>query len=202
MDGIGVFLLQWQPANRLQSNAERRKNAIKHQQRVNEKIRATSVRLVGADGEQIGIISLEEAMEHAEKAELDLVEVAPDSDPPVCKVMDYRRHMYEMKRLMKESRKKAKALELKELKLRPNIGKHDFDIKAKRAREFLEKGHKVKVTMRYRPREMRHYEIGTKVLKNLSEVMSEIAEVDMNFPKRHIARMQSIVLMPKKKSQT
>ncbi|MCH8333032.1 translation initiation factor IF-3, partial [Candidatus Sumerlaeota bacterium] len=115
--------------------------------RVNERIRATEVRLIDAKGEQAGLVPLEEAMELATRQNLDLVEVAPDAAPPVCKIMDYRRYMFENKRRQKEARKKAKTFELKEIKLRPNIDVHDYGIKMERARGFLEKGHKVKVTM-------------------------------------------------------
>ena len=167
--------------------------------RVNERIRATEVRLIDAKGEQAGLVPLEEAMELATRQNLDLVEVAPDAAPPVCKIMDYRRYMFENKRRQKEARKKAKTFELKEIKLRPNIDVHDYGIKMERARGFLEKGHKVKVTMRYRPREMRHYEIGTQVLSRLAQDVSEIADVDQNTAGKRGVRMQSIVLSRKKK---
>lgn len=165
---------------------------------MNDKITAKEVRLVGADGEQVGVVPLEDALAKAQELTLDLVEVAPDADPPVCKIMDHRRYMFEAKRRLKESKKKSKALELKEIKLRPNIDPHDYGIKMKKAKEFLEKGHKVKVTMRYRPREMRHYEIGTKVLEQLANDVSDVAEVDTGARVKSIQRMQSVILTRKK----
>lgn len=137
-------------------------------------------------------------MAKAQELQLDLVEVAPDADPPVCKIMDHRRYMFEAKRRLKEAKKKTKALELKEIKLRPNIDPHDYGIKMKKAKEFLEKGHKVKVTMRYRPREMRHYEIGTKVLEQMSQDVADVAEVDTGARVKNIQRMQSMILTRKK----
>lgn len=157
------------------------------------------MRLISATGEQLGVVPLTQAIEIAAKDTMDVVEVAPDAVPPVCKIMDYRRHVFEMKRRLKESRKKAKALEMKELKLRPNIDPHDYSIKVKHAMEFLEKGHKVKVTMRYRPREMRHFEIGTQVLDRMAVDVAAVGEVDAGSRSREGARMQSMVIGVKKK---
>lgn len=165
---------------------------------MNDKIRAPEVRLIDQQGEQVGIVPLEEALSRAKAQELDLVEVAPDADPPVCKILDYRRQAFESKRRQKEARKKSKSLELKEIKLRPNIDKHDYEIKMRHVREFLEKGHKVKVTMRFRQRELRHTEIGTAVLQRMAEDLSEIAEVDSNTNVRDSLRVRSIVLGKKK----
>lgn len=167
---------------------------------MNEKIRAPEVRLIDAKGEQVGIVPLEKALALAKEQELDLVEVAPDSEPPVCKILDYRRQTFEFKRRQKEARRKTKNLELKEIKLRPNIDKHDYEIKLRHVREFLEKGHKVKVTMRFRQRELRHAEIGTGVLQRMAQDLIEIAEVDANSNVKDNLRNRSIVL-GKKKSQ-
>lgn len=161
-------------------------------------IQAAEVLLIDADGEQLGLVPLDDAMTKAKDQQLDLVAVAPDAQPPVCKIMDHKRYMFEAKRRLKESRKKAKALEMKEIKFRPNIDPHDYGYKMKQARTFLEKGHKVKVTMRYRPREMRHYEIGTAVLKKLADDLIEVAEVDTNARVKSIQRMQTIILTKKK----
>lgn len=161
---------------------------------MNDKIRAPEVRLIDAKGEQIGIVTLEKALAMAKESELDLVEVAPDSVPPVCKILDYRRQTFEFKRRQKEARKKTKSLELKEIKLRPNIDKHDYSIKLRHVREFLEKGHKVKVTMRFRQRELRHAELGTAVLDRMAKDLAELAEVDSNSNVRDSLRMRSIVL--------
>lgn len=161
---------------------------------MNDKIRAPEVRLIDAKGEQVGIVTLERALAMAKESELDLVEVAPDSEPPVCKILDYRRQTFEFKRRQKEARKKTKSLELKEIKLRPNIDKHDYEIKLRHVREFLEKGHKVKVTMRFRQRELRHAELGTAVLQRMAVDLAELAEVDSNSNVRDSLRMRSIVL--------
>lgn len=144
---------------------------------------------------------LEKALGMAKAIELDLVEVAPDAEPPVCKILDYRRQAFESKRRQKEARKKSKNLELKEIKLRPNIDKHDYQIKLRHVREFLEKGHKVKVTMRFRQRELRHAEIGTAVLQRMAADLSEMAEVDANSNVRDSLRMRSIVLGKKKSKE-
>lgn len=165
---------------------------------MNDKIRAPQVRLISATGEQLGIVALERALALAKESELDLVEVAPDSEPPVCKILDYRRQTFEFKRRQKEARKKTKSLELKEIKLRPNIDKHDYEIKMRQVREFLEKGHKVKVTMRFRQRELRHAELGTAVLDRLATDLGEMAEVDSNSNVKDSLRMRSIVLGKKK----
>lgn len=168
---------------------------------MNDKIRAPQVRLISAEGEQLGIVQLEKALALAKERELDLVEVAPDSDPPVCKILDYRRQTFEFKRRQKEARKKTKSLELKEIKLRPNIDKHDYEIKLRHVREFLEKGHKVKVTMRFRQRELRHAELGTAVLDRMAHDLAEIADVDSNAAgPRDNLKMRSIVLGNRKKS--
>ena len=156
--------------------------------------------MIDAKGNQLGLIALEDALERAGRDEMDLVEVAPEAEPPVCKIMDFRRHAYEQKQRLKESRKKTKHLELKEIKFRPNIDPHDYGIKAKHVRKFLEKGHKVKLTMRYRMREMRHYDIGTKVLRNVAEELADVADIDHNSVGRGAQRMQVMVLAPKKKS--
>lgn len=154
--------------------------------------------MITPEGEQLGVIAIERALEEAQKRNLDLVEVAPEANPPVCKIMDYARKTFEAKRRMKESRKKAKAVEIKEIKLRPKIDPHDYGIKTKQVRQFLEKGAKVKVTMRYRPYEMRHYEQGTEVLQRVVDDMIELAEVDNSPRAPDRGRVQSIMLAPKK----
>lgn len=166
---------------------------------MNEQISAQEIRLIDEKGAQLGLIPLAEALERASRNNLDLVEVAPDSAPPVCKIMDFRRHTFESKRRQKEQRKKTKSLEMKEFRLRPNIDKHDLGIKLDRAQKFLIKGHKVKFTMRYRPSEMRHYEIGTNVLKTISDAMEDLAAVDHGARGKYIMRTQTMVLAPKKK---
>lgn len=164
---------------------------------MNDKIRAREVRLIDAKGAQLGLLPIEEAIERATRDSMDLVEVAPDSAPPVCKIMDYRRYVYEQKRRQKEAKKKTKSL-LKEIKLRPKIDPHDYEIKLRHVREFLDKGHKVKMTMRYRPHEMRHYENGTQVLNRVANDLADVAEVDLNSRRRESSRVQVMVLSKKK----
>lgn len=171
--------------------------AIKQPLRVNEKIRAREVRLIDAKGEQLGLVPIDEALERAQRDQMDLVEVAPDSVPPVCKIMDYRRYMFEQKRRQKEAKKKTKSL-LKEIKLRPKIGPHDYETKLRHVREFLDEGHKVKITMRYRPHEMRHYESGTEILDRVAKDCADVAEVDSNSRRRESQRVQVMVLSKKK----
>lgn len=164
---------------------------------MNDKIRAKEVRLIDAKGAQLGLVATEEAIERALRDSMDLVEVAPDSEPPVCKIMDYRRYVFEQKRRLKESKKKTKSL-LKEIKLRPKIDPHDYEIKLRHVKEFLDKGHKVKITMRYRPHEMRHYESGTEVLNRVANDLLDVAEVDLNSRRKESSRVQVMVLSKKK----
>ena len=180
---------------------DREASSIKHTLRLNERISAAEVRLIDAKGAQLGLVSLEDAMERAQRDGLDLVEVAPNSAPPVCKIMDYRRHVFDQKRRLKEARKKSRS-QLKEIRMRPLIDKHDLETKVKRMRDFLEKGHKVKITMRYRPREMRHFENGTKVMDRVAELVEDIAEIEANSRKRETARTQAMVLSRRKSSKT
>lgn len=151
-----------------------------------------------SDGEQAGVVPIEQALERAKAKEMDLVEVAPDAVPPVCKIMDYTRYVFDQKRRIKESRKKAKNVEMKEIRMRPKIDPHDYGIKLNHIREFLTKGHKVKVLMRYRPMEMRHYEIGTQILDRLVADTADLAERDDALPRKSDGvRTQSIMLQKK-----
>ncbi|MEK9921393.1 MAG: translation initiation factor IF-3 [Alphaproteobacteria bacterium] len=146
--------------------------------RINEMIDVRHVRLVGADGEMIGVVEINEALEAADEAGLDLVEVSPNADPPVCKLLDYGRFKYEAQKKKNEARKKQKVIEVKEIKLRPGIEQHDYSIKMKAARKFLDNGDKVKVTMRFRGRELAHQEIGAKVLDRVREELDEAAKIE------------------------
>lgn len=157
------------------------------------------MRLIDADGTQLGIVPLEEALDKARRKTLDLVEVSAESDPPVCRIQDYARYIFEAKRRLKESRKKAKTVEMKEIKLRPKIDPHDYSIKLSQIREFIEKGHKVKVTMRYRQYEMRQFEVGTRVLDRLTVDIADVAEPDSANRVMDGARMQTMILQSKKK---
>ncbi|MDW3205205.1 MAG: translation initiation factor IF-3 [Alphaproteobacteria bacterium] len=146
--------------------------------RVNEEITARQVRVIDDDGENHGVITVEEGIRIAEEAGLDLVEVSPNADPPVCKILDYGKFKYEQQKRKNEARKKQKTIEVKEIKFRPNIEQHDYDVKMRSLRKFIEEGDKVKVTLRFRGREMAHQELGLEVLKRVQEEMDEAAKVE------------------------
>lgn len=163
--------------------------------RVNEDIDSRTVRLVGADGEQIGVVPRSQALQAAEEAGLDLVEVAPNAEPPVCKILDYGRFKYEAQKKKNEARKRQKTIDVKEVKMRPGIDQHDYDIKMRSVRRFLDEGDKVKVTLRFRGREMVHQDIGVRVLQRVREELDEIAKVEQ-FPKME-GRQLIMVIAPK-----
>ena len=163
--------------------------------RVNDQITAPEVRVVGADGEVIGVLSVEEGIEHAYDAGLDLVEVSPNADPPVCKILDYGKFKYEAQKKANEARKKQKVIEVKEIKMRPNIDDHDYDVKMRNVKRFIDDGDKVKMTIRFRGREMAHQDLGLAVLQRVKEEMDELAKVEQ-FPKTE-GRMMTMVLAPK-----
>ena len=145
---------------------------------INEQIRDKEVRLIGADGEQLGIMSAREAYKLAQEAELDLVKIAPGAKPPVCKIIDYGKYRYELARKEKEARKKQKTVELKEVRLSPNIDTNDLNTKMNAARKFISKGNKVKVTLRFRGRELAHVDNGKAILNSFAEMLSDVAVVD------------------------
>jgi translation initiation factor IF-3 len=145
---------------------------------INEQIRDKEVLLIGENGEKIGIMSSEEAFQKAKDAELDLVKIAPKAKPPVCKIIDYGKYRYEMARKEKEAKKKQKVIELKEVRLSPNIDTNDLNTKMSAARKFLKKGDKVKVTLRFRGREMAHMSKSRYILDNFAEELSDIAVID------------------------
>ena len=152
---------------------------IKEQKvRVNDQIRISPIRLIGDDGEQIGIVSIEDARERAQELGLDLVEVAPDARPPVVKIMDHGKFKYEQARATREARKKQHNIQVKEVKFRPGIEDHDYDFKTRHARRFLEEGNKVRLTMMFRGRQITHSELGLEVLKRLKEDLSDIGKVE------------------------
>ena len=146
--------------------------------RINEKIRAEAVRLIGPDGEQVGIVSVPEALNYADRLNLDLVEVAPMASPPVCKVMDYGKYRYEQEQKAKEARKRQTTISIKEIKLRPKIDDHDFDTKKGHVERFLKKGDKVKLTIMFRGRELVHPHLGERLLRRMAEDLAEIGEVE------------------------
>ena len=162
--------------------------------RVNGSITAAKVRCIDQDGEQLGIIDTSEALERAESAGYDLVEVQPNVEPPVCKILDYGKYKYEAQKRANEARKKQKVVDVKEVKFRPNIDEHDYQVKMRNVRKFIEGGDKVKVTMRYRGREMAHQELGVQVLDRIREEMSEATKVEA-VPKME-GRQMVMVLAP------
>ncbi|MQP67989.1 translation initiation factor IF-3 [Niveispirillum sp. SYP-B3756] len=163
--------------------------------RINREINVRSVRLVDAEGEMVGVVSLRDALFAAEEAGLDLVEVSPNAEPPVCKILDYGKYKYEAQKKANEARKKQKIIEVKEIKLRPNIDEHDYDIKMKAMRRFLEEGDKVKVTMRFRGREMAHQDIGMNVLVKVRDTLEDLGKVEQ-MPKLE-GKQMIMVLAPR-----
>ena len=145
---------------------------------INEQIRDKEVRLIGEDGEQLGIMSAKEALKIAEEAGLDLVKIAPQAKPPVCKVIDYGKYRYELARKEKEAKKKQKVVELKEIRLSPNIDTNDLNTKINAAKKFVEKGNKVKVTLRFRGREMAHMNQSKHILDDFAAELSDVAVVE------------------------
>jgi translation initiation factor IF-3 len=173
-------------------------SVIRTNTRTNEQIRAEEVRLIDENGKQLGIVPVGDALERARGKGFDLVEVAPDGDPPVCRIMDFAKFVYEQKRKQKAAKKKVHRTDIKEIKLRPNIDPHDLGIKLKHAREFLEKGHRLKLTVRYRMREMRHYEIGSKRLDEMIQELGDLAAVESSNRGNKGMRVQTVLLAPRK----
>lgn len=145
---------------------------------INEQIRDKEIRLIGENGEQLGIMSARDAMKMAKEAELDLVKIAPAAKPPVCKIIDYGKYRYEQARKEKEAKKKQKTIEIKEVRLSPNIDVNDLNTKVGAARKFIEKGNKVKVTLRFRGREMAHMQSSKHILDDFAEQLKDVASVD------------------------
>ena len=145
---------------------------------INEQIRDREIRLIGEDGQQLGIMASREAMKIAREAELDLVKIAPQAKPPVCKIIDYGKYRYELARKEKEAKKKQKTIEVKEVRLSPNIDSNDLNTKIASARKFIEKGNKVKVTLRFRGREMAHVQSSRHILDEFAKALEDIALVD------------------------
>ena len=145
---------------------------------INEQVRDREVRVISSNGEQLGIMSSKEAMKLAREAELDLVKIAPNAKPPVCKIIDYGKYRYELARKEKEAKKKQKTIDVKEVRLSPNIDKNDLNTKINQARKFLSKGDKVKVTLRFRGRELAHVNSSKVILEEFAEQLSDVAGVD------------------------
>jgi translation initiation factor IF-3 len=163
--------------------------------RVNEEITAMSIRLVDERGQMAGVVTLREALEKAVEAGLDLVEIAPTAQPPVCKILDYGKFKYEEQKKKNEARKKQKVIEIKEIKLRPTIDDNDYNIKMRAMHRFLEEGDKVKVTLRFRGRELAHQDLGMAVLVRVRDDLEEIAKVEQ-MPKME-GRQMVMVVAPK-----
>jgi translation initiation factor IF-3 len=145
---------------------------------VNRDIRSSPVRLIDSDGGQLGVVPLEEALAKASERSLDLVEVGAGADPPVCRILDWGKVKFDREKKTRESRRRSTVIDIKEVKYRPTIDKNDFDIKTKRARRFLEKGKKVKVTIFFRYRQLRRPELGTKILDDVTELVADLGEVE------------------------
>ena len=167
------------------------------QSRLNEEITAPEVRLVAEDGEQKGIVSLEEAQQLALTAGVDLVELVPDAEPPVCRLMDYGKFRFQQKKKLHDQRKKQRQVHIKEIKFRPGTEEGDYLVKLRKLTEFIEIGDRVKVTVRFRGREMAHMELGTQLLQRVAEDAKEFATVDQ-FPQSE-GRQMTMLLVPKKR---
>ena len=163
--------------------------------RVNEEIGVASVRLVNERGDMVGVVQRNEALAMAADAGLDLVEIAPNADPPVCKILDFGKFKYEEQKRKNEARKKQKVIEVKEIKLRPGIDQHDYDVKMRSMVSFIEEGDKVKVTMRFRGRELAHQDLGMNVLMRVKDDLDAIAKVEQ-FPRME-GRQMTMVVSPK-----
>ena len=163
---------------------------------INEQIRDREIRLIGEDGEQLGIMSAREAMKIAHEAELDLVKIAPAAKPPVCKIIDYGKYKYEQARKEKEAKKKQKTVEVKEVRLSPNIDTNDLNTKINNAKKFISKGNKVKVTLRFRGREMAHVQQSKHILDDFAETLADVAVVEK--PAKMEGRAMSMVLAEKR----
>ena len=163
---------------------------------INEQIRDKEVRVIGEDGEQLGIMSSREAMKLAQEAELDLVKIAPTAKPPVCKIIDYGKYRYELARKEKEAKKKQKTVEVKEVRLSPNIDVNDLNTKVNNAKKFIQKGNKVKVTLRFRGREMAHVQSSKHILDDFADMLKDVASIE-KAPKLE-GRSMSMVLTEKR----
>ena len=163
--------------------------------RANEHTRVPQVRLVDENGENVGVVTIEDARNRADNAGLDLVEVAPQADPPVCKILDYGKYKYEAQKRANEARKKQKVIEVKEIKMRPNIDQHDYDVKLRAINKFIGEGDKVKVTLRFRGREIAHQNLAFDLLNKVRNEVEEIAKVEQ-FPRME-GRQMIMILAPR-----
>ena len=163
---------------------------------MNEQIRVDQVRLVGADGEMVGVVSTNQAQDMAREAGMDLVEVSPDAAPPVCKILDYGKYKYQQQKRASEARKKQKVVALKEIKLRPTIEQNDLDTKMKNVHKFLEAGDKVKFSLRFRGREMSHQDLGRELLNKIKDDLGDLVKIE-NHPRLE-GRQMILIVAPNK----
>jgi translation initiation factor IF-3 len=170
--------------------------AVQKKNRLNEEITGTEIRLIGEDGEQIGIVPLAQAMEMAVTADLDLVEIVPNAEPPVCRIMDYGKFLFEQKKQQQTAKKKQKQVHIKEIKFRPGTGEGDYQVKLRNLIRFLQEGDKTKVTMRFRGREHAHRELGLEILERIEKDLEEYSEMEQK-PIME-GRQMVMVLRPKK----
>lgn len=170
-------------------------NNNKVQQRTNEMIRVREVRLIDDEGNQLGIVPTQEALRMAKDKDLDLVEVSPNANPPVCKILDFGKYRFEQEKKLRESKKNQKVLKLKEIRMQPKIGSGDLDTKAKHVQEFLNEGDKVKITVRFRGRELAHTELGFDVLNEVLKRLTSAYNIDK--PAKMDGKMMSITISPK-----
>jgi len=196
------FLQQGVPANesgdwrRVRENSGKKEDlAITERLRINQEIKAKTVRVIGPEGAQLGIMLADMARMKAQELELDLVEVAPKAEPPVCRIMDYGKHIYHEQKKEQKARKKAHAHDLKEVRLSFKIGKHDLGIKVQHAKEFLEEGHRVQFTMIYKGREIAHQNIGEQILKSVVTELQDSAKVER--PPFREGKRVGLILAPK-----
>ncbi|AWX14609.1 translation initiation factor IF-3 [Mergibacter septicus] len=166
--------------------------------RINDEIRVKEVRLIDQDGEQAGIVSIQQALDMAEQADLDLVEISPNAEPPVCRIMNYGKFLYEKSKTAKEQKKKQKVVQVKEIKFRPGTDEGDYQVKLRSLIRFLEDGDKTKITLRFRGREMAHQQIGIEMLERIKTDLSDLAVVESS-PSKIEGRQMVMVLAPKKK---
>ena len=163
--------------------------------RINSQIRSSNIRLIDHEGNQLGIVSFQEGLIKAENVGLDLVEISPNTDPPVCKILDYGKYVYEKQKLEKKNKKKQHIVHVKEIRVRPNTGDHDLLTKLSRAKKFLEAGDKVKITVMYRGREMANQAMGVNTLNRVVEILDDLAQIDKQANLE--GRRLSLILSPK-----
>ena len=162
---------------------------------MNDRIRGAEIRLIGADGENVGVVTPARAMQMAEEAGLDLVEISPNAEPPVCKIMDFGKFKYEQQKREAEARRKQHIIEIKEIKFRPGTDTHDYDVKMRSVMKFLEEGDKVKVTLRFRGREMAHQDLGLELLRRVETDVAEVGKIE-SFPRLE-GRQMVMMIGPK-----